>query len=466
MFDVGDYTYGLEEIARHMHRNLKIPETRASQKRLLTKWQIQSADLHAATTQDSDITNKKQLEKISLLVDFAFATHPFYHQLYKQAGYQRGDIASWKDYDALPSITKQDVIQNFELFKSANLAPTIDECYTSMTSGSSGQVLTAMFDSSMIDEDMMRCMRFYEQMLGRTRNTAEWLYQIYVACPPFTSLDGAYPTFTVSNECDHSVVFDHLKQLKPAILSGLPSYLERLGELITDPQELGIKAINTNSEASTEAQRLEISKMFGAKVYDEYSSVELGLIATQCREGKYHIVEDNVRVDVLSPDSQGMGEIVTTSLINSFMPFIRYRQGDIIKIHSDNCNCGCGNKFRHLESFMGRRDQFLYSKKIGKIAPDKIMALYDRILLTANANLAQFQIVQKAPNLINVIVVSSDKSKPVNPILLQSFSSQLKSVFQDTALEIEINELDEMPPEASYKRRLIKCEIDPSVLGF
>jgi phenylacetate-CoA ligase len=458
MFDVTKYTYGIDAISKHLHTNLKTPETIKAQKRLLKKWNLRSHQLHSTTKQDLGITSEQQLKRISLLIDFAFSTHPYYHQLYKSVGYTKGDIVTWDDYHALPTISKQDIIQHFDMF-CHNLAPTIDECYTSRTSGSSGQVLTAMFDHSMIDEDMMQCFRFYEQMLNRPRSPKEWLYQIYVAAPPFTSLNGEFPTFTVSNDCPPEIVLKHLGKIKPAILAGLPSYLIRLGELIDTPSKLKIKAINTNSESSTEIEREHISQMFGAPVYDEYSSVELGLIATQCHQHKYHIVEDNVRVDVLNPDKNGMGEIIATSLINSYMPFIRYRQGDVIRISENHNSCLCGSQFRALSSFMGRTDQFLVSSKIGKVPPDQIMSLYDRLLLTPEAGISEFQIVQTSMDDIHVRIVPKNKEEGPNLSSIQEFSEGLKRIFNNVDLNIIITEMDQLPENKSYKRRLIENQI-------
>jgi len=460
VFDVMRHSYGLRAIEEHAHRSRKQPETIAAQERLLRKWRARATSLHAAPRLDPEIIQARQLERIAQLVDHAFTTHPFYHELYRSVGYREGDIVTWTDYHALPAITKREIVSNFEAFTRANLAPRTQECYVSTTSGSSGQVLTAMFDRAAIDEDMMQCMRFYEQMLGRTRGPSEWLYQVYLVNPPFTSLCGAYPTFTVSNECPPEAVLEHLSLLKPAILAGFPSYLERLGALVTDPRKLGILAINTNSEASTVAQRRHISEQFHAPVFDEYSTVELALIATQCRHGCYHLVEDSVRVDVLHPDDTSMGEIVATSLFNSFMPFIRYRQGDILQLHEHGMPCECGSTFRRLAAFEGRTDQFLVSRHVGTVAPHHVMALYDRTMLAPDANVAEFQISQVRPDEVRLVIVKVSQSQPVNRRAIDDFATGLRQVFRDDDLKVLVEERSSMPPEKSHKRRLIKCEIE------
>ena len=457
--DVTLCTFGLNEISPFVLRNLKTPETLSAQRRLLRKWDLRSKSLHAFCSQDPEITKAWQLDQISKLVDFAYSNHPFYHKLYFDAGFRKGDIVEWNDYYSLPIIDKPKIAANFDLFINPCLSAISEPYYTSVTSGSSGRILTAMFDQAMIDEDILRCMRFYEQMLGRQRSPSEWLYQIYVAAPPFSTLDGKFPTFTTSNECPAETLIKHLQALKPTIISGLPSYLLRLGELAKNQASLGIQAISTNSETSTVAEREKIAVLFGCPVFDEYSSVELGLIATQCSQGRYHITEDNVRVDVEYVDDLGFGQIVTTSLINSFMPFIRYSQGDIIQIQADHIFCSCGSTFRFLDSFLGRTDQNLQSSTIGNIPSDRVMALYDRTLLAPEANIAEFQIVQHEIDTIELFAVPCKKSVGIKSAVLELFCTELKALFACDSLDIRYTELEALPPEKSYKRRLIKNNI-------
>lgn len=465
MFSPSNYTFGIPDIDKHIHVNLKVPETVEMQLRLKRKWEANSSELHNNTLKEHSVVEMSQLRKIAFMVDYAFSTHPFYNKLYSSVGYKRGDIVSWDDYNALPTISKKDILENYDLFAKANLSPKIEDCYISRTSGSSGQVLNIIEDLTMVDFHMQFFYRFHEQILGRKRMPNEWLYDIYLVTPPYSSLNGDFPTFTVSNNCPIEAVYEHLKLIKPTILNGFPSYLERLSTLITDPSELNIKAITTNSETSTPAQRKKIAEKFQAKVFDEYSSVELSLIATQCAYENYHIVEDNVRVDVINPDKDGFGEIVVTNINNSFMPFIRYRQGDIIKINDHRKYCACGNKFRTLQSFMGRIDQFLYSKTIGKVPPDLIMALYDNTLIERISNIDEFQIVQKSFDEILVRVVLFDKATNINQDVFQRFCSELQDIFHDSDLKIVLEVLDKMPPEKSHKRRLIKCEIPQELLN-
>lgn len=455
MFDPADHTCGIADISRHIHLNRKRPETLHAQQRLLRKWLAGREQLFARTRQPAEDREAWQLARISALVDHVYSTHPYYHRVYKAAGFVRGDIVSWADYHCLPTLTKRDIVENYDLFI-GNLDQYAPENLTARTSGSSGSALTVHFDPAMVDHDMLHCMRFDEQMLGRARADSDWYYKIFVAAPYFSSLDGRYPTFTVSNTCSPEAVLQHLKILRPSILAGFPSYLLKLAALLDDPRELKIEAIVTVSESSTRAERQRLSELFAAPVFDEYASVELCLIATECRHGRMHIVEDNVRVDVLDPDERGLGEIVATNLNNTFMPFIRYRQGDSIGIQDGVAECGCGNRFRCLHSFNGRSDQTLFSRVTGPIRSDLVMALYDRLLLTSAAGVKEFQIVQEAQGQIVLFIVPTSAPPGADPDTLAGFATGLRQLFEDPELGVEIRIVDAMPPNRSHKRRLIE----------
>lgn len=465
MLDVNEYLLGCDEIAKYIHRNQKTPETLIAQQRVLKRWNLHRQSLISNTKLDHEAMSDIQLRTISMMVDFSFSNHPFYNKIYKDAGFKRGDIVSWGDYHALPVIDKSALIDNYDLFRGA-LSPRPDECDTVRSSGSSGRAVEVIIDPVVNEVGTVLEMRFYEQMLGRVRDPQDWIYMIYLAAPPFSSLNGEYPVFTLSNDCPPEIAIDHIKKLKPKILTGFASYFNRMSKFIGDPKELGVEAISTNSEPSTQAERDEISKDFGAPVFDEYSSVELGYIATQCRAGSYHLVEDNVRIDLINMDDQGRGELIGTDLVNTYFPLIKYKQGDIVSIKDHGHGCSCGCKFRELNSFGGRSDHHLYSSAAGKVPSDLVMSLYDRILVPVSAGIDEFRIVQVEKDLIELLIKPTDRTRGFDKAAVANFSHGLKALFGCEALNIRVHELEVMPPTKSHKRCLIENQYAASQKAY
>jgi phenylacetate-CoA ligase len=461
MLDVAAQTLGLDEIGAHVHStDDRRDETGEHQRRVLRRWRRDRERLHARTTWDPEQVAAWQLDRIRMLVETAFATSPFYHRLYADAGYESGALVDWSDYAALPAISKQDIVDDFEAF--AWRKPLgAEDVYRSRTSGSTGQALTILQDQAASDAGHVFYLRHYEQLLGRPRREEEWVYEIYLAPNRYSSLDGRFPAFTLSQTCPPALAARHIARVGAPLLWAFPSYLLRMSAEAEDLASVGLEAICTHSESSTREERRQVAARFGAPVLDEYSSEELYLIATECRHGRYHVVEDNVRVDVLGGGKHG--EIVGTSLINTYMPFIRYRQGDAIELAGDAAGtCACGSRFTALTSFHGRADQLLRRRDGSVVPPDQVMGLYDRTLLTRDARVEEFRIVQDEQAAIDVLVRPPAGDDHPSPAPLSEFLAGLEELIGDRGCPIAAHVVDAMPSVLSHKRRLITSRYEPS----
>lgn len=153
-----------------------------------------------------------------------------------------------------------------------------------------------------------------------------------------------------------------LNALRPHLLVGPPSLLtalaaqKRAGALTIAPQRL--IAVAEVLEAH-EAAHLQAS--FGAPVHQIYQCTE-GLLAISCAQGRLHLQEDLVAVQLKPlPTLPGEKERFTpiiTDLWRTTQPLIRYRLGDILQVDTDRCLCG--NAFRTLAAIEGRVADICY----------------------------------------------------------------------------------------------------------
>jgi len=106
-----------------------------------------------------------------------------------------------------------------------------------------------------------------------------------------------------------------------------------------------LKAIITTSEKVTQPMREVIESAFKCKVYEEYSTVETVLFASECEYGRLHVSPDAGVVEILRPDGTAcapgkVGEVVATCLLRSYQPLVRFRLGDLAAWDSEPCPCG------------------------------------------------------------------------------------------------------------------------------
>lgn len=433
---------------------------RATPKRqgaIFQRWEVERERMHAATRLDPELIDHLQLERIRHVVDSAFITHPFYHQLYSNAGYSTGEIITWDDYHSLPTVSKAQLHEARELFPGRALAPS--ECYADQTSGSTGSTLTVFQDDAATASSILSYMRFYEQVLGRTRQSDEMIYRVYSSALRFTSFLGNYPIFTLSPDCPPESTLKHIARSRPAIFKAPPSYLSQMIRLGRPLNELGIMGICTHSESSTAEERRGFSVAFAVDVFDEYASQELHLIATQCRYGRHHIVEDNIRADVTRDGAyDGVGQLVATTLTNDYMPFIRYLQGDVVELEGPAAPCECGSTFRVMSKLYGREDELLRRRDGSLVDLDRVVDLYNTTLIPQESGVAQCRIYQLEPGVLEIFVQPVGGNEMRDGTSIDAFTTGLREIYASDELSLSVKVVERIRRPRPKRPSLVVAE--------
>lgn len=111
------------------------------------------------------------------------------------------------------------------------------------------------------------------------------------------------------------------------------------------PRPTRLKAVVTTSEKLTAEMRAVMQTAYGCRVYEEYSTVENVLFASECPAGKLHVSPDVGLVEILRSDGSPCepgepGEVVATCFMRTHQPLIRYRVGDVASWSAEPCDCG------------------------------------------------------------------------------------------------------------------------------
>jgi phenylacetate-coenzyme A ligase PaaK-like adenylate-forming protein len=121
-----------------------------------------------------------------------------------------------------------------------------------------------------------------------------------------------------------------------------------------------IKSILLSADNVPAAIVAELSRVFGARVYNHYGMTEMALGGgVECSHlCGYHLREADLYFEVIDPVSGDplpdgtTGEVVFTTLTRVGMPLIRYRTGDFARFLPEPCPCG--TMLRRLERVQGR----------------------------------------------------------------------------------------------------------------
>ena len=130
-------------------------------------------------------------------------------------------------------------------------------------------------------------------------------------------------------------------------MTGYASTMYHLAQYILEQRLTAprLNAIVTTSEPVTPTMRRVMGQAYGCRVFEEYSTVENVVFASECEQGRLHVSPDAGVVEIVRPDGTPcgdgeVGEIAATCLLRTYQPFIRYRLGDLAAWDLAPCPAG------------------------------------------------------------------------------------------------------------------------------
>ena len=204
-----------------------------------------------------------------------------------------------------------------------------------------------------------------------------------------------------------------------------------------------LKAIITTSEKVTPTMRRVMEQAYRTRVFEEYSTVENVVFASECEHGRLHVSPDVGIVEILRPDGNPcdpgeVGEVVTTCLMRKFQVFIRYRLGDLAMWDRDNCPCG--RQMPVLKEVVGRIEDVI-------IGPDGRHMVRFHGIFVNQPHVMEGQIIQETLHRIRVKVVPNEGFSPddVKDIINRMHQRLGRQV------EVLVDPVDHIPRLASGK---------------
>ena len=150
---------------------------------------------------------------------------------------------------------------------------------------------------------------------------------------------------------------------------------ERAGE-----EQIQLRYGVLGAEPWSESLRQKIEEAWGefdaCDIYGLSEVIGPG-VAMECRENKggLHVFDDHFVPEVVDPETgeptDGLGELVLTTLTKEALPVIRYRTGDITQLLPGECPCG--RTHQRIARFSGRVDDMLVIRGVN-VFPSAIEA--------------------------------------------------------------------------------------------
>ncbi len=281
---------------------------------------------------------------------------PYYAELFRGSGIAPDGISNWDDFRKVPILTKDSIR---EAGKRIITTDPTRRGFPLKTGGRTGEPLHFFGDVAagpVRRANTLRCNRWTGVDVG----DRQALLLEHPAAPTFKGrfVEGVKNYFnnviylSASDMSDDSMrrYAEILRKYGPAVIVGYPSSLQLFCRFCKREGIVGIAptAVVTSGETLSLEQREAIESFFSCPVFDRYNCVEFDNVAHECREHNgLHLFSDLVYAEVLGAGNEPVkpgevGDLVITDLRNYYMPFIRYRTGDLAAQSDRKCPCGRG----------------------------------------------------------------------------------------------------------------------------
>ncbi len=328
-----------------------------------------------------------QLKKFREIFTWAYEHSRFYRKLYGDAGLEPGDIKTYDDIRRVPKVEKSMMREvqgpGKDPFPYGDIlsVPLEEVTEYHQTSGTTGQ---PVYQADTWQDWEWGAEAFaYALYAQGYRNTDRLFlpfgYNIFIA------FWGAhYAAEKLGCEVIPGGVLNtearilKMQELRATAMGATPTYVLGMAETarkigIDPPKDLFIRKITVAGEpgGSIPATRKRMEEAWGARVYDQVGSTEIGHWGWECRQqAGLHVNEALFLVEIEDVDTGEpitgpgkRGKMVVTTFNRLAQPCIRFDVKDLIQWNSQPCDCG--RTYRLLEGgLMGRADDITKVKGV------------------------------------------------------------------------------------------------------
>ncbi len=356
------------------------------------------------------------------LLSHAYDKVPYYKAPLAEAGYRPGREVTDEIWSRIPILDRQVLAEDSSVLKARSMPKGHGRTSERSSSGSSGRPIKVVITEL---ATLFRDAGVLRDILWHRIDTRGKLAAIRgrsgAAYPKGTGQESWSPVVRSQFETGPAVALSSttevpkqalwLQRENPDHLMIIPHNLFALAEHC---RKEGIKldklrGVSTYGGVVRPEDRQACREAWGVEIYDVYSAEESGYMALQCPlHEHYHVQAEAVILEIIDeagkPCAPGQrGRVIVTALHNFAMPLIRYDLGDYAEFGEP---CDCGRGLPVVRRIHGRTRDMLTLPSGGQVSPVFVNDAFKDLPVR------QFQIVQDAPDHLEVKIVQAPDYRP------------------------------------------------------
>lgn len=402
-----------------------------------------------------------QEEKLQKLLLYAYHNVPYYHRILPEAGVISDEDVRLENFQKIPILTKE-IIRN----EGANLYSKDYQkrnFFLNTSGGSTGEPVQFIQDKEFDDWNTATKLFFFKN-LGKDLGEKEikfWGSERDILSGSI-GLKNKLVNYVYNRQFSNSFCIDNSKLLALSSLSNsfkpriIWSYMESAYELAryAEKNKLTVfcpKGIVVTAGVLSEEMRDYIQKSLMTKVYNQYGSREVGVIACECTaQNGLHIFQTSQLLESINVGNMPESRLIITNLTNYSMPLIRYEIGDTGEINIDPCSCKLG--FELLKNVTGR-----ISDHFKRLDGSIIYGEYFTHIFYFKKWVKKFQVIQVNYNEIICKLVILQNEDITND--LEDIKNNIQAVMGNEC-NIKFEFVESIEPSKSGKFQYTICELN------
>jgi phenylacetate-CoA ligase len=325
--------------------------------------------LEASQWWSKEMHEEYQTKQLMALIVHAYENTPYYKDLFNNMGikpYEKDIKLIW---EKIPLLNKDDVRSNSQKLVAQNLAGNL---ISANTGGSTGEPLKLYWEKGRTRSLERAFMWRQWEWAGFKYGSKTAVIRGQTVKEPLFHYDPIdkhlfINAYNLTSKNMYAIV-EKLNQFCPKSIQAYPSTLTIFALWMKENKvrlKPSLKVLLCGSENLYPAQKDLFAETFGVRVYNWYGHGESCCMAGYCDKADlYHVYSEYGLVELVNESGKkvewkegNVGEIVATGFINSAMPLIRYRTGDIAMVGPDRCVCG--RNYPLLKKIQGRKQEYV-----------------------------------------------------------------------------------------------------------
>ena len=248
---------------------------------------------------------------------------------------------------------------------------------------------------------------------------------------------------------------DALKKHGVRYILGYASALHELarGFLAEGVTGIQLQTAVTDGEPVLQHYRETVRRAFGCELRESYGMVERAAAASECPHGTLHSWPDTGILEAVDGQQAvvdgDVGDFLCTSLLNTDMPLIRYRNGDRGSISREPSSCACGRILPEILSIEGRISDIIVTPDGRRLSPSYVENIYEE-----KHPIAEAQLVQHAVDRVTLRFV------PLPGFNAKSEEGLRRAVLRILGpMEIRLEPMAQIPRGANGKTRAVVSQL-------